>query len=175
MQIRRWMSVMAVGLVALLVVGGGCKKKPKAGSGFGDDNVGGVIGGDLYGADGSLAGRPEGFTEMAGQFATVYFDYDSSQVKESERSKVDEVVRHLKSNAGVSVIVEGHCDERGSAEYNLALGERRALAVRAYMINQGLDGNRIQTKSMGEEKPVCFEHDESCWSQNRRAEFILFQ
>ena len=112
---------------------------------------------------------------MAGQFAAVYFDYDSSQVNESERAKCEAVSEYLKSNAAVGVIVEGHCDERGSAEYNLALGERRALAVRAYLIGLGVDGARIQTKSMGEEKPVCLEHDESCWCKNRRGEFVLFQ
>ena len=80
----------------------------------------------------------------------------------------------LRSNAQAGVIVEGHCDERGSREYNLALGERRALAVRAYLIGLGLDPARVQTKSMGEEQPAVFGHDESAWSKNRRVEFILF-
>ena len=99
---------------------------------------------------------------------------DSAQVNESERSKVDAVAEGLKSGVG-GVIIEGNCDERGSTEYNLALGERRAMAVRAYLIGLGVDGARIQTKSYGEERPVCPEHDESCWSRNRRAEFVLFQ
>jgi peptidoglycan-associated lipoprotein len=71
--------------------------------------------------------------------------------------------------------VEGNCDERGSNEYNLALGERRALAVRAYLVNLGIDAGRIQTKSLGEERPVALGHDESSWQQNRRAEFQLFK
>jgi peptidoglycan-associated lipoprotein len=72
------------------------------------------------------------------------------------------------------VVIEGHCDERGSREYNLALGERRALAVRAYLVGLGIDATRLQTKSYGEEQPVAMGHDESSWSRNRRAEFVLF-
>ena len=73
------------------------------------------------------------------------------------------------------MIVEGHCDERGSNEYNLALGERRALAVRAAMISAGIDGARVQTRSYGEERAVAFGHDESAWRLNRRAEFTFTQ
>jgi peptidoglycan-associated lipoprotein len=179
MQNRRWLSVMAMCLVVVVAAGAGCKKKPGKGSGLGDDNIGGVMGAggiDGMGGEGGLAGRPDGMTELgAGQFVPVYFDYDSSQVNESERSKCEAVADYLKSNTAVGVIVEGHCDERGSAEYNLALGERRALAVRAFLIGLGVDGNRVQTKSMGEEKPVCYEHDDTCWSKNRRGEFVLFQ
>ena len=170
MQSRRWMTLMVVGLVCAVAMTG-CKKKPRKGA-MGGDNIGGVAGGDVYGE--GLSDRPEGGTETAGQFAPVYFDYDSAQVNESERSKVDAVAEGLKSGVG-GVIVEGNCDERGSTEYNLALGERRAMAVRAYLIGLGVDGARIQTKSYGEERPVCPEHDESCWSRNRRAEFVLFQ
>ncbi|OGV42732.1 MAG: peptidoglycan-associated lipoprotein [Lentisphaerae bacterium GWF2_57_35] len=176
MQNRRWLGVMAVGLVLVVALGGGCKKKKTMGSGMGDDNIGGIMGsGMMDGEGGGLAGRPDGVTEMAGQFVPVYFDYDSSQVNDAERSKCEMVAEYLRSNAAVGVIVEGHCDERGSSEYNLALGERRALAVRAFLVGLGVDGARIQTKSFGEEKPVCFEHDDSCWSKNRRGEFVLFQ
>ena len=177
MQNRRWLGVVAMCLVVVVALGSGCKKKTGKGSGMGDDNIGGVMGSGFdEGAGGGLAGRPDGsLTEMAGQFVPVYFDYDSSQVNEAERSKCEAVAEYLRSNTAVGVIVEGHCDERGSAEYNLALGERRALAVRAFLIGLGVDGSRIQTKSMGEEKPVCYEHDDTCWSKNRRGEFVLFQ
>ncbi|NCC31563.1 MAG: peptidoglycan-associated lipoprotein, partial [Chloroflexia bacterium] len=76
----------------------------------------------------------------------------------------------LKRNPATRMIVDGHCDERGSNEYNLALGERRALAVRAYLIGLGLDGSRIQTRSFGEERPAAFGSDESAWRLNRRGE-----
>ena len=109
------------------------------------------------------------------QFPTVYFAYDSSQVESAERSKCEQAAGFLKEHTAGNMIVEGHCDERGSAEYNLALGERRAQAVRAYLIGLGVDGARVQTKSYGEENPVAMGHDESSWKLNRRAEFVLVQ
>jgi len=163
------MMVVAMGLVCLMAVTG-CKKRPRRG-GIGGDNVGGIAGQEGY-AEG-LSDRFGG-TELAGQFAAVYFDYDSAQINESERSKIEAVASDLKSGRS-SLIVEGHCDERGSNEYNLSLGERRALAIRAYLVGLGLDGARVQTKSYGEERPVCTEHEEGCWSKNRRGEFVLVQ
>ena len=168
MRNKRWMLVVMMGMACALAITG-CKKKPK-GAGLGGDNIGGVSGSDVYGE--GLSDRPEGGAEVAGQFATVYFDYDSAQINESERSKIESVASSMKSGSS-QVIVEGHCDERGSAEYNLALGERRSLAVRAYLIGLGVDGARVQTKSYGEEKPVDPGHDESAWSKNRRAEFVV--
>jgi outer membrane protein OmpA-like peptidoglycan-associated protein len=85
-----------------------------------------------------LSGRPDGaLIEAASQFGVVYFDFDSAQVNPGERSKLEAVAAYLRDNAGVGLVVEGHCDERGSNEYNLALGERRALAVRAYLVGSG--------------------------------------
>ncbi len=168
-------SALKFGMLAVMVAAvalTGCKKKPKAGAG-GVDDVGGVMGTDLYGE--GLGARPDSLTEVASQFGMVYFDFDSAQVNPGERSKVEAVANYLRSNSAVGVIVEGHCDERGSNEYNLALGERRALAVRAYLVSLGVDAGRIQTKSFGEERPVAMGHDDASWSQNRRAEFQLFQ
>lgn len=160
-------------LMAAAVSMTGCKKKPKAGAGVDVGDLGPVGAGDVYGD--SLAGRPDALTEIASQFGFVYFEFDSAQVGESERAKVEAVAEYLRGNATVGVIVEGHCDERGSNDYNLALGERRALAVRAYLVNLGIDAGRIQTRSFGEERPAALGHDEASWSQNRRAEFKLFQ
>jgi peptidoglycan-associated lipoprotein len=133
----------------------------------------------VYGAGGSLDSIPlsdrfQGGTEHPGLFPPVYFAYDSSQVVESERSKVEAVSHHLKQNSSVAVIIEGHCDERGSREYNLALGERRALAVRAYLAGLGIGADRVQTKSYGEENPAAPGHDEESWARNRRGEFVLY-
>lgn len=183
---RRWMTVMMV-LLALAMVGStGCLKKKKKGAALDPnapygDNV--PIG---YRADGTpiypgdpdaaaLAGRTDSAEIAAGQFEAVRFDYDSPALNPSEQGKIDAVVSYLQANATHGVIVEGHCDERGSNEYNLALGERRALAVRAAMISAGIDGARVQTRSYGEERPVAFGHDESSWSLNRRAEFVFTQ
>ncbi len=121
-----------------------------------------------------LAGRFSGGTEHVGMFAPVLFAYDSSQVSAGERTKVEAVASHLKQNAAHSVIIEGHCDERGGNEYNLALGERRALAVRTYLIELGIARDRTQTKSFGEEKPFATGQDNASWRQNRRGEFVLY-
>ncbi len=121
-----------------------------------------------------LAKRPTGGTEHPGSFAPVYFAFDSSQIAASERAKAERVARYLKQNRATSIIIEGHCDERGSREYNLALSERRALAVRAYLASLGIGVNRIQTKSYGEENPINPGHIPEAWDQNRCAEFVLY-
>lgn len=104
---------------------------------------------------------------------TVYFDFDRSAIKPSERSKIDAVANVLKSKPQTKVQIEGHCDERGTEEYNRSLGERRALAVREYLINTGIEANRIFTISYGEDRPADPGHNEAAWAKNRRAEFIL--
>ena len=105
----------------------------------------------------------------------VYFAYDSSTLPPNEMNKVSAVASRLRSNSGYAVILEGHSDERGSREYNLALGERRALAVRDVLLSMGISSNRIQTLSYGEEMPAVEGFDESAWSLNRRVEFQLMQ
>jgi peptidoglycan-associated lipoprotein len=104
----------------------------------------------------------------------VYFEFDRSTVKEGERSKVEAVAAYLKTApADNALLIEGHCDERGTEEYNRALGERRALALRDYLINLGIGAERIRTISYGKDKPLEQGHDENAWSKNRRGEFLL--
>lgn len=178
-------AVLIIGVAAMLSMSG-CKKKPKTGPGMGG------IGGDsdnliipsemeIYGEElGDMpAFRPDEAGSMmsadgSSQFAPVYFGYDSSLIPASEQIKVDSVAAYLNANPNTSVIIEGNTDERGSRDYNLALGERRALAVRAYLIGLGVEGARVQTKSYGEENPVDFGHDESAWAENRRGDFAIF-
>lgn len=106
-------------------------------------------------------------------FQPIYFSYDSSAISPDQAIICEGVAQHLKQGGGV--IVEGHGDERGSREYNIALGERRALAVRQYLIQLGVDASQIQTLSYGEENPaVGDQHDESAWSKNRRVEFAIY-
>jgi peptidoglycan-associated lipoprotein len=104
---------------------------------------------------------------------TVHFDYDSSAVKSSEKSKVKAVADYLKGSSADAVKIQGHCDERGTAEYNRALGERRALALREELVRDGIDGTRVDTISFGADQPVDNGHSESAWKQNRRGVFIL--
>ena len=115
--------------------------------------------------------RIEDAATLAGD--TVYFDYDKSAVKAAEASKVTAVADYLKAHPEANLKVAGHADERGTEEYNRALSERRALAVREQLINGGVAPDRITTEPYGEDKPADPGHDEAAWAKNRRAEFIL--
>jgi peptidoglycan-associated lipoprotein len=103
----------------------------------------------------------------------VFFDFDKAVVREDQKSALNDNVGWLKANPGAKVLLEGHCDERGTAEYNLALGERRAKAVKDYLVGAGIPADRISTISYGEERPFVLGHDESAWKWNRRGHFVL--
>ncbi|HVY68410.1 MAG TPA: OmpA family protein [Verrucomicrobiae bacterium] len=107
------------------------------------------------------------------QAYTAYFDFDRYNVKSSETSKLEAVASYLKSHPAELLIIEGHCDERGTEEYNRALGERRALSLREYLVNLGISGERMLTKSFGEDRPAVEGHDEAAYSKNRRGEFVV--
>ena len=107
------------------------------------------------------------------QMQTVYFEFDSYRVTGSGRDAANQNAQWLKDNPSVSVQIEGHCDERGTTEYNLALGERRANAVRDYMVKQGISRSRISVISYGEERALESGHDEAAWAKNRRAQFVI--
>jgi peptidoglycan-associated lipoprotein len=107
------------------------------------------------------------------QAQTIYFDFDKSAIKSSEQSKLDAVANYLKSNPTRAVRVAGNCDERGTEDYNRALGSRRALAGREYLVNIGVDPARIDIVSYGEDKPAVVGHDETAYSKNRRDEFLV--
>ena len=172
----RWQSVMLGLLVGALAMGGvGCKKKPVTGAGGLDDGIGGV---GTVGENGDMTGDQAardafGGAGQAGMFPAVYFDYDSALLSAGEEAKLVAVLAHLQQNADARITVEGHCDERGSNEYNLSLGQRRADAVRAALIGQGADAGRIESMSRGEEAPAAPGHDEASWAQNRRGEFLV--
>jgi peptidoglycan-associated lipoprotein len=106
---------------------------------------------------------------------TIYFDYDKSEIRPDQVSILQADANWLKSNSSARFTVEGHCDERGSEEYNLALGDRRATAVKEFLVAQGVQANRMMTVSYGEERPVCRESTEACYTMNRRAAFTLNQ
>lgn len=104
---------------------------------------------------------------------TLFFEFDSSVVRTSEQGKIDAVASFLAGSPGMSLEIEGHCDERGTEEYNRALGERRALAIREVLISRGVNPDRIFTISYGKDRPAVDGHDESAWSRNRRGEFVV--
>jgi peptidoglycan-associated lipoprotein len=102
------------------------------------------------------------------EISTVYFDLDQATLRADARDALAKNYAVLKQHTDWEALVEGHCDERGTTEYNLGLGQKRAAAVRQYYISLGLDGGRIATISYGKEQPVCTEHSDDCWGKNRR-------
>ena len=181
----KFSTIMAVFAFSLAVVATGCKYD-KAGKGGAGD---GASGSDINAQDisasqsqeGSIAGASEGkFEDLYTRctdvnFAPVYFGFDSTVVPQGELGKIDAVAQHLADKADRVVVVEGNCDERGSSEYNMALGENRAIIIRNYLVQSGITADRIQTRSYGAEKPAVDGHDESAWAKNRRGEFAIFQ
>ena len=103
--------------------------------------------------------------------APVYFDYDAADIRDDSRAALEAKLPILTANAGLRIRIAGHTDSRGSDEYNLALGQRRAVAVKDWLSGRGIDASRVEIVSFGEERGTCTEEDESCFSRNRRAEF----
>jgi len=105
----------------------------------------------------------------------AFFDLDKSDLRDDARAALTKDAEFLRSYPQVHVSIEGHCDERGSTEYNLGLGQRRAEAAKNYLISLGISADRMETTSWGKERPVCMDHNEECWQRNRRAHFVLAQ
>ena len=102
----------------------------------------------------------------------AYFDYDKADIRPDARAALSQTADFLKKNSSIKASIEGHCDERGSTEYNLGLGDRRANAVKQYLSSLGIAADRLSTVSFGKEKPFCMESNETCWQQNRRGHFV---
>ena len=194
MKLNKFTNLLVIGLV-LCVAASGCKSKkpvdvtvlPGAPAGKpADMPAGGAIkpgepttavpgtevpGGTPSNPPGNRVGWTEDAQALKAQ--TVYFDFDSSVIKASEKPKVAAVADYLNANKGKAVKVEGNCDERGTEGYNMSLGERRALAVREELIRLGIGGTEVDTISYGKDRPVDPGHDESAWKKNRRDDFIV--
>ncbi len=165
MQFSTLSKTFALSLLLAGIVG--CSSDPKkdtsdAGSDIRSDATatGGIDGQDT---DDAMSGMPE--------MMTVYFDFDRSEIKPIARDTIEMHAKYMSMNSSARVILEGHCDERGTVEYNLALGERRANSVKRVLIASGVSPDQIETVSFGEERPSMPGHDESAWSKNRRVEF----
>lgn len=111
--------------------------------------------------------------EKPSPFEDIHFDYDKSFIREDAKPALQKVADYLKKNPGASMVIEGHCDERGTAEYNMALGERRAESAKSYLVSLGVKSGGFSTVSFGEEKPVDPGQNEGAWAKNRRAHFVL--
>lgn len=116
-----------------------------------------------------LSGTPVAMLE------TVYFDYDKSNLRPDQLVTLERNLAYLKQHPGAKIRLEGHCDERGTAEYNLALGDRRAESVRGWLTNQKISGGDLESISKGELEPSVLGHDEGAWSKNRRVEFLILE
>jgi peptidoglycan-associated lipoprotein len=109
---------------------------------------------------------------FASSIKDVYFDYDKSDLRGDQQTSIQADAQFLSQHSNVNFTVEGHCDERGSTEYNLALGDQRAVSVKTALTQAGVPVSRIKTISYGKEKPFCTESNEACWQQNRRGHFV---
>lgn len=164
-------TVCALAIVALA----SCTKPKKV------DGDGGVEGSESSAASPVLADKEIGFDPQGSDsgkingLSTVFFEYDSSKLSETARKVLKSNADWIKSNAKANVQIEGHTDSRGSTEYNLSLGERRAKAVRQYLESLGVDSKRMSIISYGEEKPLVPGDTESAYSKNRRANFVPLQ
>ncbi len=174
MQILKFSKLAALSLVLAVAVGCSSKGGDASGEGAIDPNAG--YGSSQDGVNGSFDGVNGSFDDGSGSdeatlrsMTTFYFEYDSSDLKQDAMRALDVHARDLQSN-GARVVLEGHADERGTREYNMALGERRAKAVQRYLVLQGVSPAQLEPVSYGEERPNVIGHDENSWSQNRRVE-----
>ncbi len=119
--------------------------------------------------------EPARYTEEKDLFADIHFDYDKYDVREEDKPVLQNIANWLLKNTSAKISVEGHCDERGTNEYNLALGDRRAKAARDYLIALGIASGRVEMLSYGEEMPFCKEQTEECWAKNRRDHFVVLK
>jgi peptidoglycan-associated lipoprotein len=164
-------------MVALALVAAGCGGGPKdelESSGADSEMSGGTMDDDMSGMTDD-AGRDDmsstNLDEM--DLQTIYFDFDKYALRADAREALDRNAEIMRNNPDIDIVIEGHCDERGTDEYNLALGEKRARSARDYLVRLGVDESRISIISYGEERPVALGHDEAAWAKNRRGEFLI--
>lgn len=149
---------------------GGCAQKTVEAPGVSDPSAMGPsesLESEVSATDNIMEGR------TSGPMLPVYFDFDSSSIQPNQVERIETNADFMKKNAGFKVRIEGNCDPRGTKEYNLALGERRAQSAMKYLVNLGVDESRLSTVSWGEEKLLLYGHDEISWAQNRRDDFVI--
>jgi len=163
----RWSATVVLPLIVLLAMSAGCSRKPKPVAV--PANVEPKVTTEVVTPS---EAKPETVTPAGPELRDVFFDYDRFVLRDDARDALTGDGKFLVDNAGAQVLLEGHCDERGTVEYNLALGERRAGAVKGYLVQYGVDASRLRTISYGEERPFAQGQDEAAWSQNRRVHFV---
>ncbi|MDX9873520.1 MAG: peptidoglycan-associated lipoprotein Pal [Spongiibacteraceae bacterium] len=171
MNKNNFRNLIATALAAALLAGCASNKT--------DDTSGSQAGSDPYGASGYQSGSATAYDQASADAAALaslqrvfYFDFDKSELRPEVQAELDKYVNILR-NSNQSIRLEGHADERGTTEYNLALGERRANSVAQYLLVNGVSRDRIEVVSYGEERPAAIGHDDAAHAQNRRVEVIL--
>ncbi len=187
MSHRRWQLLPIVPVLVLALFLVGCPKRPATTSAAAPapgapapatPGTGPSAGGGAPGAGGAAVmtpatpPAPKEFVALDA-LKDIHFDFDKYDIRPEDAKILDENAKWMKANANYLVLIEGHCDERGTNEYNLALGERRARATMNYLIAQGIPASRFTLISYGEERPLCKEHSEECWAKNRHAHFVV--
>jgi peptidoglycan-associated lipoprotein len=158
-------------LVLVLATAVSCKKKPPedAGGGLAGDNAGAAAGATITPA----APIPDTVQQMARNFSKVFFEFDSSALTADGKAALDENASIMSGFPDVRLEIQGHADERGTTDYNMALGQKRADAVVQYLLARGVASSRVRSVSYGEERPADDRHTERAWDANRRAEFVI--
>ena len=173
MTTMRWMAAKRTILVMLCVavaLGGGCSSKSKKGAG-GDEGTSAT---GEEGLGSSLGRAQKGLgPEEDGVLKDVHFGYDSAEIDSGERDRLAQNADWLRQNPRAKIELEGHCDSRGTIEYNLGLGAKRAKAVKDALVGLGISADRLSTISYGKELPLCPEESEACWARNRRVHGVL--
>lgn len=169
-------SIRVLALLIVLVLGVGCQATRKAQPDLAASTVESVTTrveppeADAL-SPGSFPPPPQEFVAVA-RLADIHFDYDAHEIRPADLPILDENAVWLKENPGALLLIEGHTDERGTSEYNLGLGDLRAAAALSYLLARGVPAARMVAISYGKERPVCTDHNEACWAQNRRAHFL---
>jgi peptidoglycan-associated lipoprotein len=160
-----------LGVFAAVLLLAACETTPEANKGTGGGGTTSTQSGGGTSSTTIAAGSSQDFIVNVGD--RVFFDLNKYDLKPDARAKLDKQAAWLKQYPKYAITIEGHCDERGTREYNMALGERRATATKNYLVNLGIPASRIKTISFGKERPVALGHNEAAWSQNRRAVTVL--
>ncbi len=182
MKFQNWIKILCLATLSIILITGCESPTPKPLTGDGDVSI------EDLDAQGEMETQREGDMGVKeqeristkngveyGKWEAIHFDYDSATIHESDRHLLGEIAQWTKDNPDKKLMTTGHCDERGTLEYNLALGQRRASATRNYLVKLGVPASRIGTLSYGEEQPVDSSHNESAWAKNRRAELGIIE
>jgi peptidoglycan-associated lipoprotein len=169
-RVRERSIALCAVVMAVALAGCPAKKKPGVGEAEGQGLGQGQMGGGSLDKFKQGLGPAEG-----GPLQDVHFDYDRYDLRTEDRATLQHNADWLKQNPNAKVEIEGHCDNRGTVEYNLALGAKRAKAVKDYLTSLGIPPDRLSTISYGEELPLCREDAEECWARNRRAHSVVLQ